>query len=238
MRAFDLEDFAVSPVTTVEFVPGQVQEKWAKVFSHIALALKDALDSPGPGHTRRIREALRWCCGVPQIFLRSSSRGDHHRQARHIEGRLDAFIGGNYTTLIGWWRAECERAGRTQKPRKPQSPDQRWDLGVQQIVRGFVGNRMNKGGSGGVGPTGARKEGQVVDKHPHERWQPLEPVADPGADGADLSFCEKVIAATKPIIGVGPRGLRPGHLKPLFQGFFVDNKAREAWPLFLDLGRR
>jgi len=58
------------------------------------------------------------------------------------------------------------------------------------------------------------------------------------ADGADLGLCEKVIAATKPIIGVGPRGLRPSHLKPLFQGFFIDDEAREAWPLFLDLGRR
>jgi len=64
----------------------------------------------------------------------------------------------------------------------------------------------------------------MVAKHPQDRWQPLEPVADRplGADEADLSLCEKVIAATKPIIGVGPRGLRPGHLKPLFQGFFRD----------------
>jgi hypothetical protein len=44
----------LSPVTTVEFVPVQVQEKWARVFSHTELALKGALDSPGPGHTRRI----------------------------------------------------------------------------------------------------------------------------------------------------------------------------------------
>ena len=144
----------------------QVQEKWAKVFSHIALALKDALDSPGPGHTRRIGEALRWYCGAPQIFLRSSGRGDHHRQARHIEGRLDAFIGGNYTALIGWWLADCERAGRTRKPRKPQSSDQRWDHCVQQITRGFVGPGLKKGEGDGVGPTGARTEGQMVDKHP------------------------------------------------------------------------
>jgi len=26
---------------------------------------------------------------------------NHHRQVRHIEGCLDAFIGGNYTALIG-----------------------------------------------------------------------------------------------------------------------------------------
>ena len=156
VRAFDLKDFAVSPVTTVEFVPVQVMEKWAKVFAHIALALKDALNSPGPGHTRRIGEALRWYCGAPQIFLRSSSRGDYHRQGRHIEGRLDAFIGGNYTTFIGWWRAKCERAGRMRKPRKRQSSDQRWDHCVQQITRGFVGPGLKKGEGGGVGPTGAR----------------------------------------------------------------------------------
>ena len=73
---------------------------------------------------------------------------DHHRQVRHIEGCLDAFIGGNYTTLIGWWRSEVERAGRMRKPRKPQSPDQRWDLCVQQIVRSFVGTGLKNGGRG------------------------------------------------------------------------------------------
>ena len=46
-----------------------------------------------------------------------------------------------------------------------------------------------------------------------------------------MGLYEKVIAATKPIIGVGPRGLRPAHLRPLFQGFFRDEEAREAWPL-------
>ena len=120
VRAPDLEYFALSTVTTVEFVPAQVHEKWARVFSLIALALKDALDSPGPGHTRRIGEALRWYCGTPQIFLRSPGRGDHRRQVRHIEGRLGALIGGNYTALIGWWLADCERAGRTRKPQNPQ----------------------------------------------------------------------------------------------------------------------
>ena len=68
----------------------------------------------------------------------------------------------------------------------------------------------------------------MVDKHPRGRWQPLEPVAGrpPGAGEAGLGLCEKVIAATKPIIRVGPRGLRPGHLKPLFQGFFRDKEAK------------
>jgi hypothetical protein len=157
VRAFDLDDFAVSPVTTAEFLPVQVQEKWAKVPSHIARALKGTLDSPGLGHTRRIGEALRWYCGAPQIFLRSSGRGDYHRQARHIEGRLGAFTGGNYTALIGRWLADRERAGRTRKPHMPQSPDQRWDHSAQQITRGFAGPGLKKG------------EGQMADKHPRER---------------------------------------------------------------------
>ena len=80
---------------------------------------------------------------------------DHHRQVRHIEGCLDAFIGGNYTTLIGWWRAECERAERRRKPRKPQSSDQCSDHCVKQITRSFLGPGLKKGKSDGVGQTGA-----------------------------------------------------------------------------------
>ena len=84
----------------------------------------------------------------------------------YIEGRLGAFIGENYTALIGWWLADCERAGRTRKPHKPQSSDQRWGHYVKQIIRGFVGPALKKGESDGVGPTGARTEEQMVDKHP------------------------------------------------------------------------
>jgi len=40
-------------------------EKWAEVLSHIALALKDVLSSPGPGHTRHIGKELWWYCGSP-----------------------------------------------------------------------------------------------------------------------------------------------------------------------------
>jgi len=46
VRAFDLKDSAASPVTAAEFFPVRVMEKWEKALSLIALALKDALDSP------------------------------------------------------------------------------------------------------------------------------------------------------------------------------------------------
>jgi len=77
--------------------------------------------------------------------FRSSGRGDNHRQVRHIEGRLGAFIGGNYTALVGWWRADCERAERRRKPRKPQLSDQRWDHRVADR-QGFCGARAEEGG--------------------------------------------------------------------------------------------
>ena len=40
----------------------------------------------------------------------------------------------------------------------------------------------------------------------------------------------------KPLVGVGTRGLRPGHLKGLFKGNFHDLDAKEAKNSFTQLG--
>ena len=54
-KPLNLKDFAELPVPAAGFciLPVKVQEKWTKALSHIALALKGAFDSPGPGHDPR-----------------------------------------------------------------------------------------------------------------------------------------------------------------------------------------
>ena len=45
-----------------------------------------------------------------------------------------------------------------------------------------------------------------------------------------------VIMKTKALVGVGPRGFRPGHIKGLFKGFFSDPDAKHARGSFEELG--
>ena len=45
-----------------------------------------------------------------------------------------------------------------------------------------------------------------------------------------------VVMKTKALTGVGPRGLRPGHIKGLFRGSFSDPEAKQARESFEELG--
>jgi hypothetical protein len=47
---------------------------------------------------------------------------------------------------------------------------------------------------------------------------------------------KEVVMKTKALVGVGPRGLRPGHIKGLFKGFFSDPEAKQARESFEELG--
>jgi hypothetical protein len=72
--AFDLCDFVLSPFVHVPWIPKSLNEKWAKVFNIVIQNLLDAINSEGPGRTKRIRTAARWYLGLPQIMLRDPNR--------------------------------------------------------------------------------------------------------------------------------------------------------------------
>ena len=72
-------------------------------------------------------------------------------------------------------------------------------------------------------------------KHPAGSG-PFEPreTEDPPPD---VSLMENLLAQTDPLVGVGTRGLRPGHLKCLTRGQFHHEEARQAKEVMKELGR-
>jgi len=96
---------------------------------------------------------------------------------------------------------------------------------------------LKKGEGNGRGPPGPVTNAQMVDKHPVVKHTFDSVLPRPqGADEQDLGMCARVIKTTKPIIGVGSRGLRPAHIKALLQGSFREPDATEAYPRFIQLG--
>ena len=75
---------------------------------------------------------------------------------------------------------------------------------------------------------------QMAAKHPAGDG-PFEPRAseDPPPD---VSLMETLLAQTDPLVGVGVRGLRPGHLKCLTQGHFHHEEARKAEKVWKEFG--
>ena len=78
---------------------------------------------------------------------------------------------------------------------------------------------------------------QMREKHP-QRGEPLDDLAPrpAGVQPVNLAGLSQVVHRMKVLVGVGTRGLRPGHLKGLFKGRFHDLDAREAKNSFTQLG--
>jgi len=53
----------------------------------------------------------------------------------------------------------------------------------------------------------------------------------------DVSLMETLLAQADPLVGVGTRGLRPGHLKCLIQGQFHHEEARQAKVVWEEFGK-
>ena len=81
----------------------------------------------------------------------------------------------------------------------------------------------------------------MKDKHPYAPagaiW-PVIPQAWIDDLDMDLSSLKKVVHETDPKTGVGPRCLRPDHIKWLFEGIFSHPEATSAKDRFTELGKR
>ena len=238
VNAFQLQDFGNSPFKTEMYVPTELMEKWATVFGRATKTLIDAVQSPEHGRGGRIGKAIRWYGGLPQLILRVASREGRERQVKAIEGRLDAYLGERFALLVGWWERESANADQRRKPWKPQTSDTRWDGCVDLFRAGYPSKGLQRGEGNGVGPNGPATEGQMKGKHPEGNYDFERMAKRPeGAAEQDLSMSEKIIRTTKAITGVGPRALRPGHIKVLVSGAFRDPDAKEAFARFQQLGR-
>ena len=144
-NAFNMDDFALSNLRHVLWVPKPCLRLWNKVFANITGELIEAISSDGPTRHRRIGTAARWYLGMPQIFLRDSGRGQECN-ARIIERRLIQFLEGDFGILLHKWRADRDKAQRKAKPRKPQTVQDRARKS-NLILSRWLWERGKKGGA-------------------------------------------------------------------------------------------
>jgi hypothetical protein len=89
-NSFCLDQFALSPFRHVTWIPKGSIELWATAYNIVTKKLIEAINSSGPGRTKRIGTAARWYLGLPQLLLRDPNRG-HKRNAKVIRRRLTLF---------------------------------------------------------------------------------------------------------------------------------------------------
>ena len=231
--AFPLDDFYLSNLKHSMWVPKSCLQLWAEVFAHITIELLQAITSTGPQRHRRIGTAARWYLGMPQIFLRDTGC-NRERHAEVIYLRLTQYLAGDYTTLLTHWRAARTRARRKAKPMKRDSHARRITHCTRLFHQGFVSRGLRIGT--GNGRANAEDPGiidQMIQKHPVEEWaHDTWPVGE----RPRLNNMDSVVKDTKPLTGVGPRGLNAGPIKQLFTAH-LSGQGAEAADKFVELGQ-
>jgi hypothetical protein len=226
--ASDIDDFALSNLAHVLWVPMSCLHQWGQVFSTITGKLHEVICSDGPSRHRRFEIAARWYLGMPQILLRNPGRGQE-RNAKIIERRLIQFPAGDFSSLLSEWRADKAKAQRQAKPPMPERLFRRVTLCIQRFCQGYVSRGLRYvEGNGKANTEDTKVIAQMAEKHPEETENRDEPT--PG-ERPNLGSMPDVVQHTKPLTSVGPRGLHAGPIKQLFTGNFPDTSDKDSFEL-------
>ena len=163
---------------------------------------------------------------MPQILLR---RGE-------VGPRLQLFLAGKFDTLINDWIQDAEKMAAKQRPSQTNTPQHRLEQCLNFIEKGHLrrGLRILEG-LGRAPSDDAEIQEQMAAKHPAGGGPfELRETEDPLPD---VSLMETLLAQADPLVGVGTRGLRPGHLKCLIQGQFHHEEARQAKVVWEEFGK-
>ena len=106
------------------------------MFNIVAQNLLDAINSRGPGRTKRIGTAARWYLGLPQILLRNPNRNGY-RNTVVLEARLNQFLAGDYGGVLEEWEAASIKARGKAKPMKPDGPERRLSQCLDSFNKGL-----------------------------------------------------------------------------------------------------
>ena len=84
------------------------------------------------------------------------------------------------------------------------------------VHRGHVAKDTRLSEGNGTAVTDPETKAQMDEKHP-KRYHPYEtaPGRPEEIGPVNLDHAQQVLKQAKPIVGVGPRSLRPGHLAPV-----------------------
>ena len=243
LASFSFSDTFLCPFTTVLHVPSGAAEDWARALGRVTKSLMGACDLPLADPTRRaeINLASKWYSGLPQIILRSPGRG-HLKDTKIIKLRLHQFLNGNFKVVVQHWVQDVQRQhARTRKPRN-DTIEARTARAVKDILGGDISRGLRITDGHGCAPLDdpAIRQ-QMKDKHPPAPVGAIWPVLPEEwieELDMDLSNLKKIVHETDPKTGVGPRCLRPDHIKWLFEGNFTHPEAKAAKDHFTELGTR
>ena len=232
-----LEDFILSPFQHIPWVPKACIEKWAIAYNTTTTSLIEAINSTGPGRTKRIGTAARWYLGLPQLLLRDANRGPK-RNAKVIRRRLALYNNKDYDKVLKQWNIDSNNARRKMKPPATDTPERRLEQAIALFHKGYVSRGLSTlEGNGRASADDPAIQQQMSDKHPQingNQYFGDEP--PPAAKDLELQSLGEVVKETRGLVGVGPRGLKAGHIKVLESGAFADDNAKEAFASFEKLG--
>jgi hypothetical protein len=232
-----LQDFILSPFQHVPFVPKACIEQWAIAYNTTTRTLIEAINSTGPGRTKRIGTAARWYLGLPQLLLRDANRSPK-RNAKVIRRRLSLYNDQKYDEILNHWYSDCSKARAKMKPPKRDTPERRLEHTIDLFHKGYVSRGLaTLEGNGRAAADDPAIQKQMFDKHPQiDGNQSLDDEPPPAVKELELQTLDQVVKRTRGLVGVGPRGLKAGHIKPLESGAFGDDNAKEAFASFEALG--
>ena len=167
VNAFHMNDFTLSNLKHVLWVPRNCVILWCQVYGDITMKLLDAIRSSGPDRHRRIGTAARWYLGMPQIFL--NDKGNYVDNQTIIERRLTQFLAGDFAGVLTEWRKAKDRARRRAKPPKQDTHPRRVTQCIKLFFKGYVSRGLRVlTGHGRANPEDPSIINQMKKKHPRE----------------------------------------------------------------------
>ena len=212
VNAFHMNDFTLSNLKHVLWVPRNCVILWCQVYGEITMKLLDAIRSSGPDRHRRIGTAARWYLGMPQIFL--NDKGNYVDNQTIIERRLTQFLAGDFAGVLTEWRKAKDRARRRAKPPKQDTHPRRVTQCIKLFFKGYVSRGLRVlTGHGRANPEDPSIVNQMKEKHPPEIWDHEVWTV---ADNPSMKQAPAVVRNTPSVTGVGARGFHAGHVKQLY----------------------
>jgi hypothetical protein len=161
-----LQDLFLSPFQHVPFVPKACIEPWAIAYNTTTTALIEAINSTGPGRTKRISTAARWYLGLPQFLLRDANRGPK-RNAQVIRRRLALYNDQKFGEILKQWNIDSNNARRKMRLPKTDTPERRLEQAISLFHKGYVSRGLSTlEGNGRASADDPAIQQQMRDKHP------------------------------------------------------------------------
>ena len=224
-------------------IPNSAIEDWARVFSRVSHSLIDAVKLPlgTLGRKSAIARASKLYFILPQAILRHPGRS-YLQNSNIVRLRLDQFLRGDFNVLLNHWAKDVLKERR--RIRKPRNDSEEKQIGRASglITSGSISRGLRIIEGSGCAPTDDPTiRAQMITKHPRANNDTVWPLLPSewilaAADHINLTGVEKIIRETDPHTGVGTRGLRPDHVKVLFEGAFRHDEAKAAADSFIELG--